>query len=528
MDAWRTAITSSSNGELRVRRGYDVTALMTGRTFTDLIALLFKGELPSTAERTLLDAVLVGMAAPGSGAPSCAAARLAASGNRASLSAAVGAGILTIGDEHGGAGSNCMELIAAGLALAAREGLSLDDAAGRLVDEARSANRRLPGFGHRVHTHDPRTPVLFEMARAHGVAGDGVRFTEALERAIAARVRPLTINIDGALAALLHDLGQQDLPAGRPAQALRPLHRAGVARRPRRRPEGIRHRRAGLRPRGFVRSAHRPDRARAGAAAPRPPRSLLPRGRARRRRGHRAAERRLRAGLAPPRSDRPAARLAGRGHGRTQHARRCCRTATAATAPPWVRSAAASVTRSCTRSCARRGCASSRRATGPTGPPRTCRHAATRASSSRGARGSRRAGSASPPTWSTARAATCCGRAPTRPARPTPSTRSSASPPRWPTASSPISATARRRGSPTRPTTSRRATSTCRAATTSTSAPKTACSRPSTSSSGRSSKTRSIRWPTAAWPTPTGCSRTTACSGRPMCGPRRRRARPRR
>lgn len=213
MDAWRTAITSSSDGELRVR-GYDVTALMAGRTFTDLIALLFKGELPSAAERTLLDAVLVGMAAPGSGAPSCAAARLAASGNRASLSAAVAAGILTIGDEHGGAGSNCMELIAAGLALAAREGLSLDAAAGRLVDEARSENRRLPGFGHRVHTHDPRTPVLFEMARAQGVAGDGVRFTEALERAIAARVRPLTINIDGALAALLHDLGYPP-PAGR-------------------------------------------------------------------------------------------------------------------------------------------------------------------------------------------------------------------------------------------------------------------------------------------------------------------------
>ena len=213
MDAWRTAITSSSDGELRVR-GYDVTALMAGRTFTDLIALLFKGELPSAAERTLLDAVLVGMAAPGSGAPSCAAARLAASGNRASLSAAVAAGILTIGDEHGGAGSNCMELIAAGLALAAREGLSLDAAAGRLVDEARTENRRLPGFGHRVHTHDPRTPVLFEMARAQGVAGDGVRFTEALERAIAARVRPLTINIDGALAALLHDLGYPP-PAGR-------------------------------------------------------------------------------------------------------------------------------------------------------------------------------------------------------------------------------------------------------------------------------------------------------------------------
>lgn len=213
MDPWRTAITHSSDGLLRVR-GYDVTALMTGRSFTDLIALLFKGALPSEAERALLDAVLVGMAAPGSGAPSCAAARLAASGNRASLSAAVAAGVLAIGDEHGGAGSNCMELIAEGLALTGAEQLSFDEAALRLVDAARAAGRRLPGFGHRVHTHDPRTPVLFEMARAKGIAGDGVRFTEALERAIAARIKPLTTNIDGALAALLHDMGYPP-PAGR-------------------------------------------------------------------------------------------------------------------------------------------------------------------------------------------------------------------------------------------------------------------------------------------------------------------------
>ena len=54
---------------------------------------------------------------------------------------------------------------------------------------------------------DPDRDAVRAQARAQGVAGDGVRFTEALERAIAARVRPLTINIDGALAALLHDLG---------------------------------------------------------------------------------------------------------------------------------------------------------------------------------------------------------------------------------------------------------------------------------------------------------------------------------
>jgi citrate synthase len=213
IETWRTGIARLTDGEMRVR-GYDVLGLMAHRTFTDHIALLFKGELPSADERALIDAVLVGMAAPGSGAPSCAAARLAASGNRASLSAAVAAGVLAIGDEHGGAGSNCMELMAEGVAMGAADGLTIEQAAERIVERERAAGRRLPGFGHRVHTHDPRTPVLFEMARQRGIAGNGVRFAEAVERALSAHGRPLTTNIDGALAALLHDMGYPP-PAGR-------------------------------------------------------------------------------------------------------------------------------------------------------------------------------------------------------------------------------------------------------------------------------------------------------------------------
>lgn len=206
MDSWRTSIVDARDGHIRIR-GYEVSALMTGRTFTDTIFLLHQGRLPSTSERTLLDAILTGVADHGSGAPSCAAARLAASGNRQGLSAAVAAGLLAVGDDHGGAGLGCMEMIAAGLALAATEGLSIDAAATRMVEQARAQNRRLPGFGHRVHTTDPRTATLFDLARQGGIAADGVAFVTATEKAVAAVVRPLPINIDGALAAVLHDMG---------------------------------------------------------------------------------------------------------------------------------------------------------------------------------------------------------------------------------------------------------------------------------------------------------------------------------
>lgn len=203
---WRTAIVNASDGRIRLR-GYDVTALMAQGTFTDTIFLLHRGELPTPDQRALLDAILVGSADHGSGAPSCATARLAASGNRQSLSAAVAAGLLAVGDEHGGAGSLCMELIAEGVARAARDGISVAEAAGRMVAEARESGRRLPGLGHRVHKVDPRTGLLFTMARERGLAGDGIVFIEAVEAALRNLGKSLPINIDGALAAVLHDMG---------------------------------------------------------------------------------------------------------------------------------------------------------------------------------------------------------------------------------------------------------------------------------------------------------------------------------
>jgi citrate synthase len=212
MEKWRTAIAHSDSTGIWIR-GYDVTALMRG-TFTDTIYLLHRGRLPTAGERELLDAILVGVSDHGAGAPSCAAARLAASGNRQSLSAAIAAGILAIGDDHGGAGEGCMVLIDAAVAEARRDGISVEDAAARAVDRAVQQHTRLPGLGHRVHTTDPRVAVLFEMARQHGIAGDGVTFVTALERVARERIKPLPLNIDGALAAILHDLGFEP-PAGK-------------------------------------------------------------------------------------------------------------------------------------------------------------------------------------------------------------------------------------------------------------------------------------------------------------------------
>jgi citrate synthase len=205
MNPWRTGIVDADETSIRLR-GFDVTALMQRATFSDTLFLLHRGRLPSAAERQLLDAILVGVADHGSGAPSCAAARLAASGNRQSLSAAVAAGILAIGDEHGGAGLSCMAMIEAGVSQARETGIALTDVARAVVSDARAQSRKLPGLGHRSHRVDPRTAVLFDLARANGLAGLGIAFMEAVQAALEDAGKALPINIDGALAAVLYDL----------------------------------------------------------------------------------------------------------------------------------------------------------------------------------------------------------------------------------------------------------------------------------------------------------------------------------
>lgn len=206
MDAWRTALVHARDGHIWVR-GHNVATLMRTATFTDTIFLLHRGCLPDARERRLLDAILTSSADHGPGAPSCATARLAASGNRQSLSAAIAAGVLAIGNEHGGAGELCMHVIADGIARANARGQSVQTAAEEMVADARREGKRLPGLGHRVHSVDPRVEVLFALARQDGRDGDGVTFIRALQAAVATAVKPMPINIDGALAALLFDLG---------------------------------------------------------------------------------------------------------------------------------------------------------------------------------------------------------------------------------------------------------------------------------------------------------------------------------
>ena len=80
-------------------------------------------------------------------------------------------------------------------------------AARELVTDYRAEKRRIPGYGHRVHTDDPRTSRLFAIAEETGIAGEYVEMGGAIREAMGDILgRDLPMNVDGGIAAVLCEL----------------------------------------------------------------------------------------------------------------------------------------------------------------------------------------------------------------------------------------------------------------------------------------------------------------------------------
>src|SRR3989454_388307 len=190
---WNTAITRVEPNRVAVR-GYNIAELMGRVSFGVAVHLILTGELPSDAIGRLMDAVLVASIDHGATPPSALAARTVAS-TGASLSASVCAGIMSINRHHGGAIEDCARQLKKIADRAAKESISLDEAAARTLAEMKDAGDRMPGFGHRYHTKDPRTARLFELAREAGVDGVHMKAARAVEKSFADAKKALPINV---------------------------------------------------------------------------------------------------------------------------------------------------------------------------------------------------------------------------------------------------------------------------------------------------------------------------------------------
>jgi len=194
--AWRTAISSVKPNEIRVR-GYDLVEMIGRKSFGDVVYLLLSGELPEGNQGRMVEACLVAASEHSVVAPSVDAARFVASAG-VPLQAAVAAGVTGLGDHHGGAVDACARLLM-------EAGESDVESVARRVKEEGS---RLPGFGHVVHDPDPRAARLMEVAGELGFRGRWCDLAEELQGVTQAVFgKQLDMNVDGALAAILLELG---------------------------------------------------------------------------------------------------------------------------------------------------------------------------------------------------------------------------------------------------------------------------------------------------------------------------------
>ena len=210
-DWWRTSIIEMRPGVIRFG-GYPIEDLIGRISFVQMIWLMTRGELPSRAQGELLEAALTAGVDHGPQAPSIAIARMAATCG-VGLNNAIASALNVLGDVHGGAGEQTVELFHA-IAERQARGEAQDAAVDAALDEFTAQRGKfIPGYGHRFHPIDPRAPRLLELVDAAASAGvvDGrfARIGRAVEAALAVRKggKRIPMNIDGATAVIYAELG---------------------------------------------------------------------------------------------------------------------------------------------------------------------------------------------------------------------------------------------------------------------------------------------------------------------------------
>ncbi len=202
---WNTAITRIEPNKISVR-GYPLAELLGKVSYPQMVYLLFKGELPAENTGKMIDAILVSSVDHGTTPPSALTAITVAS-TGAALNASVAAGILAISQFHGGAIEECMRILIKAMDYKKANNCSSVEAAHQIITEYRNSKKRLSGFGHRLHTDDPRTKKLFSMADELKIAGEYISLAKDFETELENSLgKKLPINVDGAIAALLCEM----------------------------------------------------------------------------------------------------------------------------------------------------------------------------------------------------------------------------------------------------------------------------------------------------------------------------------
>lgn len=188
---FRTKISKTEDGKHYIR-GHDLLELIEKYSFSEVIFLLLRGNLPEPREKELLETILVAAVENGIEAPSLYVPRMiVASGNE--FHTALAAGMLAIGEKHGGAAEKCASLLQSG----------------KSAKEITEEHNIIPGFGHKIYKdEDPRATAIYKKTKALGFSCNYFEKAYQIEKELEQkRGKKIPLNIDGAIAAGMLELG---------------------------------------------------------------------------------------------------------------------------------------------------------------------------------------------------------------------------------------------------------------------------------------------------------------------------------
>lgn len=201
---WKTELSKVEKSKILIR-GYRVQDLMERCSFGEVVYLLFTGELPKGNEGKMIEVILISSVDHSLLAPSIDAVRFVASCG-VPLQASVASGVIALGDIHGGAIEECAKMFHA--CLDGVEEPDLKALAEKLVLDYKNRKERVLGYGHPIHNPDPRTVKMLQIADELKITGKFIRFSLAVEKALKTITgRDLPMNVDGAIAAVICDMG---------------------------------------------------------------------------------------------------------------------------------------------------------------------------------------------------------------------------------------------------------------------------------------------------------------------------------
>ncbi len=211
---WETRISQASAGAILVR-GYPVEDLIEHLSYIESLWLIVRGELPNEDQAALLDLVLrSGMDQQFVNSAVCAA-RFTASAFPESPIPGIASGMLATGSVTGSP-QECAEMLVEALHRKRREHRSASVAARAVVASRLRTKGYVPGFGHPLHhVREPRAETLRRLVQERGGWGPVGNLLDAIGVALAtAKKHPLPMNLAGAMAACMVDLGWHPLEIG--------------------------------------------------------------------------------------------------------------------------------------------------------------------------------------------------------------------------------------------------------------------------------------------------------------------------